>query len=297
MSLRDKWVRPEPRRISGQDVEAGLKQMRVRGRTGLSTLAARLPTDRLPGPWRSLLLALLIVTLLLVLGATAVGQTRHERIVREHQEQARQLDEQARSASDPQEQESGDAEAIAKVRTRAQAAGKKVASGQNAFPKLLIARLDAMSASGAVDEKPLKAVVDQRRALGRLFNSETYVLEDERVYAWTAATDGHDGVQVEDGKVDPRLPWYLPEKTFEEAGAGSKASAKSRSVSTCTWQVSAVDPRLDEPRIADVVWLCETRDDTTMAWASGVYDAGAGTFDDLEVAVARDDEGVGGGDR
>lgn len=309
---RKKWIRPQARTFTPQEIEDGMKTWARRGRHGVSAVADRVGYRRLPSVGRTLLILGLGMSLLLVLGLTATGQAKHERIVSDHEQQTQELRGQVEEGDEESGRPSrGEAKAMTSVRNQAQQAAKAVAGGQNAFPDLLVDRLEAMSGSGKVEEKPLRAVVDQRRALARYFTSDSYVLDNDRVYAWTTAASGYDGVEMADDEIDPRLPWYLPEETFAGATGSPEASGSARSGkaakaaatrkkearqvqdrTTCRWEVTSVVPRLDERKIVDVVWLCRNAGGATLAWATATYDGQEGTFADLDLAVARGDQGV-----
>lgn len=285
-----------PRKVTGPELEERFSRW-LSGRS--RPLRGMLDHRWSPGGPRLLVLTLLAAVLVGLLAVTEYTSAEHDRATTEHEQQVAETEEkidrargQRREAAD----ERAAGERLIRWRIRAERDAKTVAARQNEFPGLLRARLQEMSSRSRPQEAPMKAVADQRRELGRLWDQESYVADPEQAYAWTVGGT-YEGVDLEAGSIDPRFPWYVPEETYTGMPPAGKESKKAKAArlkqarkarrATCRWTVDSVVPRVQGRSVVDVTWACRNPSGKVSAWASAVHDPRERRFDDLALSLAR----------
>lgn len=280
-------IEPSHDRLTGRDVEAGLRRWRARTREQLT-----------PQLGRRLTVGALVMALLGVGAASGALETSYRTQYAANTERIATLQRDLDSAVGPATTTPGavasatassdGSDTAAKVAAkdldafikRASTAATAVAEGQQRYAVLARAATTASASAGnGAPSADVLAMVDHRKDLADLWEASSLVVDDTDAYSYSSASALDDP-----SKIDPRFPWYVR----YDATTASTPNSYSWSVKT-VMPITAQDDSgaTDSPLQADVVWVCRQTgsDQEVLAWASAVFDDTTGQFHDLALNV------------
>ena len=238
--------------------------------------AARTSDERSRGRRRvaGVLAAVALIGIVTVSGLDARSQNA---AVATSDQSVRALDDRATALAEQAASASARPSALVDLQTRAAAAAKRVAAGQQAYTALAVkgyTTARSTSANGAPDAVAA-AVINHRRALAADWSADSLVVDDADAY--TFSTQDALG-----GQMDPRYSWFVR----YDGGRPSDPS-------TWGWQVRSIAPAAvdttdaaaDQTDTATVVWTATQKDGTVLAWASALWHADTRVFDTLSVTL------------